>query len=154
MGKQTKIYFRGILDLIITNNIYNRLAFLFDYETNRIYYQNKEFKSKRAALLIKEKYGQYEFNLKDFYDVIYHLATMNTPEPEKELDLLSEIINEWLIEKDYSQIRVITIITELLKGSYKDLSQRYLETRVGTCLRELGWIRKRNEKFAYWIKPS
>lgn len=41
---------------------------------------------------------------------------------------------------------------EALGGNTLSLSQRQLETRVGKCMKELGWTKVKKRLFNIWIK--
>jgi len=147
--KRACIYFKDILD----REYYEVTEFKYDYDTKRITYKDEDFKPKLESLEFKVAFD-YNFKFIEFNDVIYYLAMKNTPEPEKEVDILTQPILEWL---EKSKLTVTTnrdIILQALGGKTLNLTNRQLEMRVSGVLKGLGWRKSRRSSGVLWIKES
>ncbi len=150
--KLKRIYTTEITNMLLENNYYDVAKLTYDYDTQRVMYDGEEFEPKLEAW----KFGLHFFiecNYKHFQDAVYCLSRLNTPKPEKQLDILCEQIEKWLVDNNKTQVTVLDVIDNCF-GKNIHLTQRQLEIKVGRALRDLGYEKVKKAKYNIWVKKD
>jgi hypothetical protein len=149
-----KIYSAQILEVIKQDNFLDVSKLTFDSDRNMILYNNKPLELKKESMRFKVTYPEYSFSFREFGDILWYMAKVNTPEEDERPDPLEEKIVPWLIEHAITNTKTLTIVEQCLqiKDASKGISCRSLCIRIAAILRKHGFKKKHNHYGKVWIK--